>query len=72
MTEAQILQCTTVRAAHAQASTPSDRGRRGRRLGTRLWSLLHAQALLNGGAGGPGHVALIEDDRVRLAHRQAR
>jgi hypothetical protein len=72
MTEAQILQCTTVRAAHARGSTPSDRGRRGRRLGTRLWSLLHAQALLNGSAGGPGDVALLEDDRVRLAHRQAR
>jgi hypothetical protein len=69
MTEAQILQCTTVRAAHAQASAPSDRGRR---LGARLWSLLHAPALLAGGVGGPGDVAFIEDDRRRLAHRQAR
>jgi hypothetical protein len=72
MTEAQILQCTTVRAAHAQASAPSDGGRRGRRLGARLWSLLHAPALLAGGVGGPGDVAFIEDDRRRLAHRQAR
>ena len=68
MTEAQILQCTPVQAAHAQASPRSGRGRR---LGTRLWSLLHAQALLAGRVGGPGDVALIEDDRVRLAHRQA-
>jgi hypothetical protein len=72
MTEAQILQCAPVQAAHAQASAPGHRGRRGRRLGTRLWSLLHAPALLAGSVGGPGDVALIEDDRVRLAHRQAR
>jgi len=69
MTEAQILQCTPVRTTHAQASPPAGRGRR---LGTRLWSLLHAPALLAGGVGGPGDVALIEDDRGRLAHRQAR
>ena len=51
---------------------PGGRGRRGRRLGTRLWALLHAPALLAGGVGGPGDVARIEDDRARLAHRQAR
>jgi len=70
MTEAQILQCAPAPAAHAGKSTAP--GGRGRRLGTRLWSLLHAPALLAGGVGGPGDVALIEDDRRRLAHRQAR
>jgi hypothetical protein len=73
MTEAQILQCPPAPAAQAGTSTvPGRRGRRDRRLGTRLWSLLHAPALLAGGVGGPGDVAHIEDDRVRLAHRQAR
>ena len=51
---------------------PGGRGRRSRRLGTRLWSLLHAPALLAGSVGGQGDVAHIEDDRVRLARRQAR
>jgi hypothetical protein len=73
MTEAQILQSAPAPTTHAGTSTvPRGRGRRSRRLGTRLWSLLHAPALLAGGVGGPGDVALIEDDRRRLAHRQAR
>jgi hypothetical protein len=33
--------------------------------------LLNAQALLNGGAGAPDGVAPIEDDRRRMAARQA-
>jgi len=72
MTEAQLLQCAPVPAAHAQASAPGHRGRRALRLGTRLWTLLHAPALLAGSVRGPGDVALIEDDRGRLAHRQQR
>jgi len=73
MTEAQILQCAPAPAAHAGTSTvPRGRGRRSRRLGTRLWSLLHAPALLAGGVSGQGDVTYMEDDRVRLAHRQAR
>ena len=73
MTEAQTLQCAPAPAAHAGTSTvPGGGGRRGRRLGTRLWALLHAPALLAGGVSGPGGVTYIEDDRVRLAHRQAR
>jgi hypothetical protein len=72
MTEAQILQCAPA-PAHAGTSTaPGGRARRSRRLGTRLWSLLHAPALLAGGVGGPGDVTHIEDDRMRLAHRQSR
>ena len=71
MTEVEILQCAPARAAHVETSTvPGGRGRRGRRLGTRLWSLLHAPALLAGSMGGPGDVAFIEDDRRRLARRQ--
>jgi hypothetical protein len=73
MTEAQILHRAPAPEAHAGTSTvPGGRGRRSRRLGTRLWSLLHAPALLAGGVGGPGDVARIEDDRARLAGRQAR
>ena len=73
MTEAQIVQRAPAPAAQAGTSTvPGGRGRRSRRLGTRLWSLLHAPALLAGGVSGPGGVTYIEDDRVRLAHRQAR
>ena len=73
MTEAQILQSAPAPTVHAGTSTVrGGRGRRDRRLGTRLWTLLHAPALLAGGVGGPGDVAHIEDDRVRLAHRQAR
>ena len=73
MTEAQILQCATAPAAHAGTSTvPGGRVRRSRRLGTRLWSLLHAPALLAGGVSGPGDFTHIEDDRARLARRQAR
>ena len=37
-----------------------------------LWSLLHAQALLDGGVGGPYDVAVVEDDRRRLAARRAK
>ena len=70
MSETQILECAPVRAAHAQASAPGHRGRHSRRLGARLWSLLHAPALLAGSMGGPGDVAFIEDDRRRLARRQ--
>jgi hypothetical protein len=42
------------------------------RAGGRLWTLLHAAALLVGASGGPGDVAFIEDDRRRLAARRAR
>jgi hypothetical protein len=48
------------------------RERRSRRLGRQLWSLLHAQALLNGTAGSRGDVAVVEDDYQRLAARRSR
>jgi hypothetical protein len=37
------------------------------RLAMRLWTLLHAQALLQGTIGGAGAVLNAEDDRWRLA-----
>ncbi len=51
------------------AAGAAGRGRRARRA---LWSLLHAQALLDGGVGGPYDVAVVEDDRRRLAARRAK
>jgi hypothetical protein len=40
------------------------------RLGMRLWTLLHAQALLRGSIGGAGGALNAEDDRWRLAARR--
>ena len=41
------------------------------RLAMRLWTLLHAQALLRGAIGGAGGALNAEDDRWRLAaHRE--
>jgi hypothetical protein len=42
------------------------------RLAMRLWTLLHAQALLRGTIGGAGGAFNAEDDRWRLAaHRES-
>ena len=42
------------------------------RLAMRLWTLLHAQALLRGTVGGAGGASNVEDDRWRLAaHRES-
>jgi hypothetical protein len=40
------------------------------RLAMRLWTLLHAQALLQGTVGGAGGTLTAEDDRWRLAARR--
>ena len=58
--------------AAAPAPRVRDRGSRGRRIGRQLWSLLHAQALLNGTAGGRAGATFVEDDYQRLAARRAR
>ncbi len=50
------------------AERPAERT--GGRLGTRIWTMLQAQALLAG--GGRYDATVIEDDRRRLAGRQAR
>ena len=82
MAVTQIWKASRVRADDGRPSAAGDgraptpgggRGRRrGHRAGSRLWALLNAQALLNGGAGNPGGVAHIEDDRRRMAARRAK
>jgi hypothetical protein len=72
MTEIQIWRSSGIHTAQGQASIVGGRGSRSRRAGRRLWTLLHAQALLNGTTCDPGNVAFIEDDRQRLAGRRAR
>jgi hypothetical protein len=46
-------------------------GSLGRRAGRQLWTLLHAQGLLNGTAGSRDVVTLVEDDRGRMSARRA-
>jgi hypothetical protein len=72
MAVTQIWRASRIRAADG-GRTPTASGRRSRshRAGHRLWALLNARALLNGTAGTPGGVALIEDDRRRMAARRA-
>jgi len=67
MIETEVRRARHVRAAgdgaNAAASSKS-------RLAMRLWTLLHAQALLEGTIGGAGGAWNAEDDRWRLtAHR---
>jgi hypothetical protein len=72
MAVTQIWRASRMRAAGGRASTASGRCSRSHRAGHRLWAMLNAQALLNGTAGTPGGVALIEDDRRRMAARRAK
>ena len=71
MAETQIWRASRIGAADGRAWTAGGRGSGSRRAGLRLWTLLNAQALLNGTAGTPDGVAFIEDDRRRMAARQA-
>lgn len=72
MAVTQIWRASRMRAADGgRASTASGKRSRSRGAGHRLWALLNAQALLNGTAGTPDGVALIEDDRRRMAARRA-
>jgi hypothetical protein len=61
---------TRIRAAGGRASTAGGRGSRSYRAGLRLWTLLNAQALLNGTAGTPD-TTLVADDRQPMAARRA-
>jgi hypothetical protein len=70
MAATQIWRTTRIDAARGRAATAGRRGGRGHRAGLRLWTLLNAQALLNGTAGTPDDAALIEDDRWRMAGRR--
>lgn len=72
MTVTQIWRVSRVSPDDDRVSAPGGGHSRGHRAGSRLWALLNAQALLNGGAGNPGGVDLIEDDRRRMAARRAK
>lgn len=67
----EIWRASPIRRADGMASAVSSTDSGSRRVGVRLWALLHAPALL-GSIGGPGDVAFMEDDRRRLAARRAR
>ena len=59
-------------ARHALAGGDGAAGGSTGRLALRLWTLLHAQALLRGPIGGAGGALNAEDDRWRLAaHRES-
>ena len=67
MTETGIRPARHVLAADDGANTAGSKSR----LAKRLWTLLHAQALLQGTIGGAGVAVNAEDDRWRLAaHRE--
>ena len=69
MTETEIW-----RAGHSMAvgDGASAAGSIKSRLTVRLWTVLHAQALLQGTIGGAGGASYVEDDRWRLAaHRES-
>jgi len=51
------------------AQSPGRDQARGRPWRLRLWTLLNAQALIRGAAGGAHDIAVIEDDHRRLARR---
>lgn len=70
MAVTQIWRASRMRAADGRAPAASGGCSRSHRAGRRLWALLNAQALLNGTAGTPGGVALVEDDRRRMAARR--
>jgi hypothetical protein len=56
---------------HAAGAADTDAaGRSKSRLAMRLWTLLHAQALLRGSIGGAGDALNAEDDHWRLAARR--
>jgi len=71
MTETRIWSYSRISPTRVQAPGEGLAGGRGRRIGARLWSLLHAPALLSGPGGAPGDAAFVEDDYRRLAGRQA-
>ena len=54
----------------AGAADPDAAGGSKSRLAMRLWTLLHALALLRGSTGGAGDALNAEDDRWRLAARR--
>jgi hypothetical protein len=71
MAETQVWRDSRIRRARGEAPVAARAAGRGRRARRALWSLLHAQSLLDGSVGGPYDVAVVEDDRRRLAARRA-
>jgi len=58
-------------ARYGVGAVDLDAARRNKsRLAMRLWTLLHAQALLRGSTGGAAGALNAEDDRWRLAARR--
>jgi hypothetical protein len=68
MTETGVRPARRVLAAGDGANTADSSKSR---LAVRLWTLLHAQALLRGTIGGADGTLNAEDDRWRLAAHQA-
>jgi len=56
-------------APRSLIAAPTAAPRAVRRIGVRVWALLHAQALLHGRPAGISGAAFIEDDRFRLSRR---
>jgi|HubBroStandDraft_3_1064219.scaffolds.fasta_scaffold667373_1 hypothetical protein len=71
MAGTQTWRASRLAAAGSRAPAGSGRGSRRHRAGLRLWTLLNAQALLDGTAGARDGAAPIEDDRWRMAARRA-
>jgi len=66
MAETQTWGASRIRPAGSRAPAAGAVRGRGRRAGLRLWTLLNAQALINGTAGTPYDAAFIEDDSRRM------
>lgn len=68
MATTQIWRASRVRAVARRVSRASNgSGGLGRRAELRLWTLLHAQGLINEAAGSRDDVTFIEDDRGRMS-----
>jgi hypothetical protein len=67
MATAQIWRTPRVRAVARRGSkTSNGSAGYGRRAWLRLWTLVHAQGLINGAASSRDDVTFIEDDRARM------
>jgi hypothetical protein len=62
----QISRASRVYAADGREPVAGGSGF-GRRARRQLWTLLHAQSLINGTAGSRDVVTLVEDDRGRMS-----
>jgi len=66
-----MIDTRTGPARHAAGAAGPDAASRSKHpLAMRLWTLLYAQALLRGPAGGAGDALTAEDDHWRLAARR--